>query len=56
MKNKYYLIILIILAVLTHLPWFNPTTILFNSDWTHWTDIATTELLQGGWGSWLYHS
>lgn len=46
MKNIHYIILLIIIWILTHLPWFNFDNVLFHSDRTHRSNLATKEILQ----------
>jgi hypothetical protein len=51
LKNKYILILLLI-AIFSHLQWFNPFSILTFSDWNYWPDDAVRQLWYG-WGTWL---
>jgi len=50
---KKYIIILIFIAIITHLSFFNFWNILFFSDWTNWSNIATKELLNFWWWWWI---
>lgn len=42
-RNRTYVLLLIIVAVVSHIAWFMPGAILFHSDWLHWPDINTAQ-------------
>jgi len=45
-SELFYPIILVIIAIITHLPWFNSQTILSYGDHWHWTNTMVKEALQ----------
>ena len=51
LKSKY-LSLLLVFAVLTHLNWFNPFSILTYSDWYYWPNEAVKQLFSS-YGSWV---
>ncbi len=54
-KNKIYPFTLFLIAFLSHLVWFNPTTIVAFSDWNFWPNEPTKELWNS-WGTWINFS
>lgn len=51
-KEKYiYIYVLIAAAILTHLQWLNPFSILSFADWGYWPD-AGIKMLWATWGTW----
>jgi hypothetical protein len=52
-RCDYYLFVLIAIAVLTHLPWFDLSTTLFSWDWKLWPDNVIKLLKYGGQGTYL---
>lgn len=50
---KKYIILLIFIAIITHLEFFNFWNILFFSDWTHWSNSAVQDLLNFWYGWWI---
>lgn len=51
-KSIKYTLLLIIIAVLTHIEWFNPYSTLTFSDWYYWPDMPVSELYYS-WGTWI---
>lgn len=51
-SNNIYIFILIVFGILTHIEWFNPWSILNDSDWSFWTNEAVREL-NVSFGSWV---
>lgn len=54
-KDILYLLLLIGIAVVSHIIWFTPGVNLFHSDWSHWPDAATRQAweLEGSWKNFL---
>jgi len=46
------IVLLLLIAIVSHREWFNPFSILSSGDWYHWTDRATLELATS-WGVWV---
>lgn len=51
-KKNFYIILLFLIAILTHLQWFNFFSILTHSDWYFWPNEATKQLWNS-WGTWI---
>ena len=51
-ENKY-LILLILIAILTHLKWFDLNTSLFYGDWRNWPDENVKRFIYGGYGTYF---
>ncbi|MBU3978221.1 hypothetical protein KJ980_02020 [Patescibacteria group bacterium] len=51
-KKYKYIFFLIIIALISHLQWFNPFSILNSSDWSYWPDKAVSQLYYS-WGAWI---
>lgn len=51
--NKLFIGLLVFFGICTHLLWFNPGSVLFHSDWLHWTDEAAKQAWQalGTWST-----
>lgn len=51
--NKIFIGLLVVFGVASHLIWFNPSSVLFHSDWLHWTDGAARQAWQalGTWST-----
>ena len=52
-KTLIFIFALVLIAIFTHLQWFNPFSILFSWDWKIWHEEAIHSLLHGGQGSYV---
>ena len=48
-----FIVILVCTAIITHIPWFNFSTILFYFDWIHRSNLATSQLLNWWRSAWI---
>jgi len=51
-SNTIYVVILILFGVITHMEWFNPWSILNDSDWGFWSNESIKEL-NVSFGAWV---
>ncbi|RJO60540.1 hypothetical protein C4544_05035, partial [candidate division WS5 bacterium] len=51
-KNKY-IFLLIVMAIATHLLWFDFTSLLFHGDWRKWPAENIQRFLSGGYGTYV---
>ena len=52
MKTIHFILLLIIVAIFSHLSWFNFSTVLTYGDWYYWPNEAVKELYYS-WGTWI---
>lgn len=50
--SKIYAIILLIIAIVSHVIWFYPDSVLTFSDWQYWPNSAVGEMWNS-WGTWV---
>lgn len=55
LTDKQYILALIVVAIVTHILWFNPSSTLFHVDWLHWSDAAAQQAFHslGTWSSYF---
>ena len=51
-KNNKYIFLLLVIALASHLQWFNPFSILNSSDWSYWPNEAVNQLYYS-YGAWV---
>jgi len=52
MKRNKYIFFLILIALISHLQWFNPFSILNSSDWNYWPNEVVVQLYYS-YGTWI---
>jgi hypothetical protein len=52
-RIDFFVFFLIIIAIVSHIEWFNINSTLFFLDWSHRNDAVTSQIWNFGWSTWM---